>query len=462
MFSKLKNLNKMDNKSFQSPIVGTQFNKYVEPEQMPCLNSNIQKLDTFTIAALDTVENNASPIVPLLAENEMYHVFISYSNMDSTWAHLLINKLETMCSNLKVCYHERDFIPGKNIIENMTDAIQSSQKILLVLSPDFVQSRWCLLEANLSLFKDLMERKPIIPVMLKPCPIPLHLNHLTYLDAKDCHFFEKLVKVLCTCNQLLKNSAIIPYQSSSLYNGKTLLSLYAVNENVPKWQPGTFSWMTVPDQLKMIIEDPEIYRKAICIINNFPSSKSCFGSLSCRIILCIALSLLVPGFITFYMFVSFSGNDSNHSDLTLRAIQGLPILMIGVFLMPAMCINIFRWSNRRMERNLYEMSHRTGEANLVMMHNWVLIGCESLTKLHFVYVSLEECKKTFNDIFQDGNPSSEEMFQRAIIYFSSGYTCCVAKKYFPFYDQINKPGHLENGVCFCQYVSMHLKDNIWS
>uniref|UniRef100_A0A8C3B7B0 TIR domain-containing protein n=1 Tax=Cairina moschata TaxID=8855 RepID=A0A8C3B7B0_CAIMO len=70
-----------------------------------------------------------------------------------------IQSLETMIPNLKACYHERDFIPGKTIIENMVESIQGSQKIVLVLSPDFVQSRWCLLEANLSVFQDCLGRK---------------------------------------------------------------------------------------------------------------------------------------------------------------------------------------------------------------------------------------------------------------------------------------------------------------
>uniref|UniRef100_H3A6U8 TIR domain-containing protein n=1 Tax=Latimeria chalumnae TaxID=7897 RepID=H3A6U8_LATCH len=122
---------------------------------------------------------------PSLRSNESYHVFISYSSMDSAWAHFFIERLESTQLGLRVCYHERDFLPGRTIIENMVDSIHSSQKILLVLSKDFVQSKWCILEANLSVFRNCIERKPVIPVMLEPCSTPLHLSHLTYLDAND-------------------------------------------------------------------------------------------------------------------------------------------------------------------------------------------------------------------------------------------------------------------------------------
>uniref|UniRef100_A0A8C4IFV0 TIR domain-containing protein n=1 Tax=Dicentrarchus labrax TaxID=13489 RepID=A0A8C4IFV0_DICLA len=89
-------------------------------------------------------------VPPTLRAGECYHVFISYSSTDYQWTHSLINQLESC--GLQVCYHERDFTPGRTVLENMSDCILESQKVLLVLSPEFVRSRWCLLEANMSLF----------------------------------------------------------------------------------------------------------------------------------------------------------------------------------------------------------------------------------------------------------------------------------------------------------------------
>uniref|UniRef100_A0A3Q1FFE1 TIR domain-containing protein n=1 Tax=Acanthochromis polyacanthus TaxID=80966 RepID=A0A3Q1FFE1_9TELE len=135
------------------------------------------------INSLDTADIQSQPTVPLsphvhvpptLRGEECYHVFISYSSTDYQWTHSLINQLESR--NLQVCYHERDFTPGRTVLENMSECIQESQKVLLVLSPEFVRSRWCLLEANMSLFRDCLERKPIIPVLLDPgVSVPLHL-----------------------------------------------------------------------------------------------------------------------------------------------------------------------------------------------------------------------------------------------------------------------------------------------
>uniref|UniRef100_A0A3B4WE87 TIR domain-containing protein n=1 Tax=Seriola lalandi dorsalis TaxID=1841481 RepID=A0A3B4WE87_SERLL len=136
-------------------------------------------------------------VPPKLRDGECYHVFVSYSSTDHQWTHSIINQLESY--GLQVCYHDRDFTPGRTVLENMSECIQESQKVLLVLSPEFVRSRWCLLEANMSLFRDCLERKPIVPVLMQPgVSVPPHLCHLTYLEATDPEFMNKLLKTYDT------------------------------------------------------------------------------------------------------------------------------------------------------------------------------------------------------------------------------------------------------------------------
>lgn len=77
----------------------------------------------------------------LTKKGESFHVFISYSNTDWCWAHSLVSSRESY--GLQVCYHTAGFVP--TVLENMSNCIQESQKMLLVLSPEFVRShcsRW--------------------------------------------------------------------------------------------------------------------------------------------------------------------------------------------------------------------------------------------------------------------------------------------------------------------------------
>ncbi|XP_054483026.1 uncharacterized protein LOC129115801, partial [Anoplopoma fimbria] len=184
----------------------------------------------------------------------------------------------------------------------MSDCIQESQKVLLVLSPEFVRSRWCLLEANMSLFRDCLQRKPIVPVLLEPgVSVPLHLCHLTYLEANDPDFKNKLLKVLCIPNQQLQGSTVVPFQPPSIYNGKALQSLIAVNDDeLNEWDCGQFSDMEVPDQLRLIIKDHEKYRKAVRMINDVSQSKVWFRPLWVRVL------IYLTGIICFLIMTAFS------------------------------------------------------------------------------------------------------------------------------------------------------------
>ncbi|CAG5957712.1 unnamed protein product [Menidia menidia] len=231
-------------------------------------------LETPDIQRQPTVSHTHHACVPLaLRDSESYHVFISYSSSDSKWSHSLVEHLESR--GLRVCCHVRDFTPGRTVLENMSKCIHESQKVLLVLSQEFVRSRWCLLEANMSLFRDCLERKPLIPVMLEPgVLVPLHLCHLTYLEASDPEFPNKLLKVLCTPNQQLQGSTVVPFQPPTIYNGKALQPLIAVNdEGLYKWDAGQFSDMEVPEQLRLIIEDQNKYKEAVRILNRVSQTK---------------------------------------------------------------------------------------------------------------------------------------------------------------------------------------------
>jgi len=50
---------------------------------------------------------------------------------------------------LRVCVHQRDFVPGKHIVDNISDCVSDSDRILTVFSPHFARSQWCQFELKL-------------------------------------------------------------------------------------------------------------------------------------------------------------------------------------------------------------------------------------------------------------------------------------------------------------------------
>jgi TIR domain-containing protein len=122
-----------------------------------------------------------------------YDVFISYSTRDRHWVrHWLLPRLES--AGFKVCIDSRDFDIGAPSMVNMERAVERSQKTILVLTPNWLESEWTTFEALLASSLDPAgQRQRLIPLLLTKCDLPTRLRLLTYADFtaeadKDAQF----------------------------------------------------------------------------------------------------------------------------------------------------------------------------------------------------------------------------------------------------------------------------------
>ena len=77
--------------------------------------------------------------------NKQFDVFISYSNLDKEFVEdFMVQNLEDETNEVKYqCFlHERDFMPGRPIIDQITEAVDKSSCTMVVLSTNFVKSQW--------------------------------------------------------------------------------------------------------------------------------------------------------------------------------------------------------------------------------------------------------------------------------------------------------------------------------
>ena len=82
--------------------------------------------------------------------NYEYDAFVFYNSRDELWVNEeLQSKLEDEFG-LRLCLHQRDFVLGGDIMEQITSSIENSLKTLLILSPNFLASTWCHWEMNLA------------------------------------------------------------------------------------------------------------------------------------------------------------------------------------------------------------------------------------------------------------------------------------------------------------------------
>ena len=103
-------------------------------------------------------------------EDQTYDVFISYSHRDAEWVrNWLLPRLER--AGLSVCIDFRDFQIGVPSLVNMERAAERSQRTLLVLTPNWVQSEWTNFEALMIQTQDPVGLRRRMPVAWPSSPM---------------------------------------------------------------------------------------------------------------------------------------------------------------------------------------------------------------------------------------------------------------------------------------------------
>lgn len=95
-----------------------------------------------------------------------FDAFISYASEDFQVAR--ISAMENLEGKygLKLCIHERDFMPGDSIAFNISKGIHGSRRTLLFLSKDFFASEWCRYEINIARMEAIYTQREVMLVIL--------------------------------------------------------------------------------------------------------------------------------------------------------------------------------------------------------------------------------------------------------------------------------------------------------
>ena len=131
---------------------------------------------------------------------ETYDAMVSYSSArhDSDWTeNVLVRRLG---ATFKLCLHEREFMPGTSIFDNIGQGIESSQRIIVVLTKAYLQSKWCLMEFKEAYVKLQKHPKFIILIVLQNDAIEniedekvkKYIESYTFVRTDDKWFWEKL------------------------------------------------------------------------------------------------------------------------------------------------------------------------------------------------------------------------------------------------------------------------------
>lgn len=140
-------------------------------------------------------------------QDKLYDAFVSFSHKDSNFVlDELIPRLENGPEPFKLCVHYRDWTAGVSITQQIVESINSSRRIIIILSANFLESIWGIVEFRTAYQLAEKENKSrIIMIVYGDIPevdklddndLKHYMKKTTYLEWKDPKFWKKLMYAL--------------------------------------------------------------------------------------------------------------------------------------------------------------------------------------------------------------------------------------------------------------------------
>jgi hypothetical protein len=139
----------------------------------------------------------------------MQQIFISYSRKDIDFARKLAGDLEK--AGYDVWWDLTDLRGGDDWVNTIPAAISSSEYVIVVLTPDASESDWVRKEYT----QALSLRKKIIPILLKPGPVPFALNTINFVNFTNGEYADRFKELLSALGFTGTPPAVTPYRKFS-------------------------------------------------------------------------------------------------------------------------------------------------------------------------------------------------------------------------------------------------------
>ena len=138
----------------------------------------------------------------MASQGVVFDVFISYHASDKDWVtEELLKHLEGEA--FSVCWDDRDFEPGKTIIENKLNALCSSACTVVVLSTNYTNDEdlWPILIEKCNVSKqEILREFNLVPILLEECKVVDLFSPLWKLDWTNKmarrFFWAKLIQTV--------------------------------------------------------------------------------------------------------------------------------------------------------------------------------------------------------------------------------------------------------------------------
>ena len=139
----------------------------------------------------------------------MEKVFLSYSRKDIDFARKLAGDLEK--AGYDVWWDITDLRGGDDWVSTIPAAIAASRYMVVVLSPNSIESEWVRKEYT----QALNLRKKIVPIMLVPCSVPFSLNTINFVNFALGEYEDNFKNLLSPLGFTGKPPEVTPFNRTT-------------------------------------------------------------------------------------------------------------------------------------------------------------------------------------------------------------------------------------------------------
>ena len=148
-----------------------------------CLTNSETKELTHLFADL---KSRYASLVPAKQSKLTYDCFISYSHQDIREVDLFVDLLLSRKPDIRIFIDKKELNPGSAWQREIYEAIDDCRKVTTFFSTSYLESKVCLEEFNIALFRHRESSVPILkPIYLYSANLPTYMKLIQFTDCRE-------------------------------------------------------------------------------------------------------------------------------------------------------------------------------------------------------------------------------------------------------------------------------------
>ncbi|XP_071107847.1 uncharacterized protein [Haliotis cracherodii] len=183
-----------------------------------------------------------------LGDSKQFHAYFCQDNLDSIWTRKLIDELEGS-HGFKCAEYHRDLVVGERVLDLMTMFIFTSDRIVFILSENFLKSNYAMYQLQLAVQYDIdHDTNNIVALHVDECRVPSELLTFQIIDTKSRGWKDIFM------DYLKKPAPMMPAKICTYGSHVSVTDLCKTNRSVMSEPPTLKATLRIPDNIRRRIK----------------------------------------------------------------------------------------------------------------------------------------------------------------------------------------------------------------